>query len=177
MRKQQGFSLIELLIVVAIILIITAIAVPNLLKSKMAANETSAAASLRTIATANLTYSTIYNVGFAGSLSQLGPTSGGCAKVSSNCADLLDSVLSGISPAVANPVKSGFVFTYRAPNASPTPSTANSTFSVTATPLSSGSSGVSTFCVDQTNVIKKDPSGAATAGDATGCASFNGAPM
>src|SRR5579862_3872116 len=59
-RKQKGFSLIELLIVVAIILIIAAIAIPNLLRSKMAANEASAVGSLRTLNTAAVTYSTTY---------------------------------------------------------------------------------------------------------------------
>ena len=76
MRKSsKGFSLIELLIVVAIILIIAAIAIPNLLRSRIAANQASAVGSLRTLNTAEITYSSTYNVGFTATLSYLAPPS------------------------------------------------------------------------------------------------------
>ena len=71
-EKQRGFSLIELLIVVAVILIIAAIAIPNFIRSRMRANETAAVQNLRNITTANTVYLITYGVGFADSLAQLG---------------------------------------------------------------------------------------------------------
>jgi len=135
------------LIVVAIILIIAAIAIPNLLRSRMAANEASAVGSLRTINTACVTYSTTYNsAGYPTSLASLGPSS----SASSTSADLIDSVL-------AAGTKSGYGFTFGAIGNN----TPNTGYSVTANPTSPGTSGQRGFYTDQSGVIRAVSTGSA----------------
>ncbi|MGA3324551.1 MAG: prepilin-type N-terminal cleavage/methylation domain-containing protein [Terriglobia bacterium] len=103
-HEQRGFSLIELLIVVAIILIIAAIAIPNFLRSRVAANQASAIESLRVISTAEVTFSTTYGSGFSSSMMYLAPPAAG-QQTTSTAAGLIDSVLAG-------GYKSGYSFFY-----------------------------------------------------------------
>lgn len=103
LQQSSGFSLIELLIVVAIILIIASIAIPNLLRAKIAANQAAAVEDCRAISSAEITYYTDYNSGFAPSLVALGGPETGT--FTSSNAQLIDDVLS-------NGLKSGYVFTY-----------------------------------------------------------------
>jgi len=150
-RPDKGFSLVELLIVVAIILIIAAIAIPNMVKSRLAANEASAATSVRSITTAEIAYASMYGVGY-GTLGNLGGALPCTPSVATAC--ILDPVVSGGT-------KSGYTLSAVPAGAG------NVTFVGAAVPINVGTSGQRTFCVDETGVIRFDASGgAAPANDA-----------
>jgi type IV pilus assembly protein PilA len=157
--KQKGFSLIELLIVVAIILIIAAIAIPNLLRSKMAANESSAVGSLRSINTAEVAYATNYpNTGYSADIPSLGGAPATCATTATTTAAcLIDNVLANATG--AGTAKSGYYFTFTAGAAAGGISTA---YTLTATPANAGTTGQRNFFTDQSGVIRYGLSGAAT---------------
>jgi len=156
-KKHKGFSLIELLIVVAIILIIAAIAIPNLLRSRIAANEASAVGSLRTLNTAEITYNITYpTVGFTG-LAALGPVTGGASPTSS-AAGLVDANL-------ASGTKSGYTFAIVAGVGTPVP-----TYQSSAVPVTPGTTGQRYFCSDASGVIQFNATTTTTGGT---CASGN----
>lgn len=150
MRKQKGFSLIELLIVVAIILIIAAIAIPNLMRSRMSANESAGAQTVRTLTTNEIAYSTSYpQVGYATTIGALGGVSP-CTPTSTN-ACLIDSVLGcAASPCIRD------AYQYTANGIAVAPNTVNTDFMIFATPLGT-TSGLKDYCSSSDGVPRFAP--------------------
>ena len=151
-KEQEGFSLIELLIVVTIILIIAAIAIPNLMRSKIAANEATAVEALRTLNSTALMYSTTYG-GFPHAISDMGPA-GGNPNPSSSAADLIDSVL-------ATGIKSGYKFTFSVVTTDPAGNVLS--YAIAASPVIPGTTGQRSFFTDQSGTIRASANGSADA--------------
>jgi len=149
MRLTKGFSLLELLIVVAIILIIAAIAIPNLLESRIAANESSAAGSLHTLTSAEITYYNAYpTVGYAPSIGLLGGASP-CTP-SSTTACIIDNFLATATPGGTG--KSGYY--YLATGSVTGGATFNDAYVIGAAPISMQYSGNRDFCSVSDGVLR-----------------------
>jgi prepilin-type N-terminal cleavage/methylation domain-containing protein len=151
-RNGAGFSLIELLIVVAIILIIAAIAIPNFMRARMQANETAAIASLRNLTTAQVVFATTYNNGFSATLADLG----GTGPPTPTSAGLIDSVL-------ASGLKSGYIFTYAPVDTNG--DGAMDTYTINADPATPSVTGQRYFFTDQSAVIRQNQSATASVSD------------
>jgi len=162
-RRQRAFTLIELLIVIAIILIIMGIAIPNLMRSKMTANQAAAVGAMKTINTAAITYSATYGNGYPPNLASLGPPAGGGSAATCDNSNLIDSVL-------ATGRRNGYVFTYAGANPLPSPapncsSPGFNAYTVNADPEVRGKTGELSYFTDQAGTIHFNTTQPATGND------------
>ena len=142
-HRERGFSLIELLVVVAIILIIAAIATPSFLRARISANESSAVTSIHAITTSEIGYSSSYpQTGFSPSLAALGPGAGTCDP---SAACFVDKQL-------ASGTKSGYQFTYLGDGATPSMG-----YTLNADPIAYGLTGQTGYFADETSTIHYNP--------------------
>lgn len=151
LRGKRGFSLIELLIVIGIILVLAALAIPTLLRARISANEASAVSAVRSIHSAQLQYQQYYpTIGYADDIAKLGPPPSGSAPTPAQ-ANLLDFLLGCASQPCT---KSGYKFTIDQASGTPV-----SSFRITAVPQAPGKTGNRGFCSTEPGVITSDPSG------------------
>ena len=154
MKKNQGFTLVELIIVISVIAVLAAVAIPNFLRVKVHSNESAAVGNLRTMSSAAEAFRSTQNPpAYAASFDVM---------VNTNPSYLDSAWTSG--------PRQGYVFTYSVAGD-------NSTFSTTALPQFPNISGVNSYCVDQTGVVRRYPPGGGGAENATGCNIANGIPI
>lgn len=152
--KRDGFSVVELVIVVAIIMVILVIALPGLLHTTIARNQGAALSSLRIINAAEFTYKSTYNTGYSATLAQLGPPASG--NPSPSAAGLIDGAL-------ASGRRDGYAFTY---TASPPVDGIIQHYMLTANPITPGATGQTFYFTDESNKIRVNSSHPASASDA-----------
>jgi prepilin-type N-terminal cleavage/methylation domain-containing protein len=159
--SARGFSLIEVLVVAGLIVIIAAISLPRLLRSRAVAGDASAVNTLRILSNAQLSYSSTFGQGFSTDLDSLGPPPAGEAPSPAG-ADLVDGLMAGRFSGDPNRfTRSGYLFVYTAGSASPPVME----YTISGDPVARGTSGIKSYFIDHTGIVRVNPDGTATAAD------------